>query len=205
LREATVFVEYIAPPQSLVIFGAGHDAIPLVNIAAQLGWSVTMADGRPAYARPERFPLAERVVVMQRDDLIGSVVIDERTVVVVMTHNFPMDVRLVPLILSKHPRFLGLLGPRTRAERLFQQLGLAIPADVHAPVGLDIGCEAPESVALSIAADIQATLSNREGNKLMLREDPIHMPALELGTALPQVQSSNLRPSYCEITVGNDA
>lgn len=202
--DADLFIEFVEPPLSVVIFGAGHDAAPLVNIAALLGWNITIADGRPAYARPERFPRAARVVAMQGDDLLRDVQIDEETVVVVMTHNFPMDVRLIPLILPKRPRYLGVLGPRTRAERLFDQHGLAIPSNVHAPVGLDIGCNTPETVALSIAADIQATLSQRNGNMLMFRNGAIHAPESEIGAAVLKTKLAMTRPSYCETMVGNN-
>jgi len=118
-----VFVEWIGPALSLVVLGAGHDSIPLVNFAKQLGWDVTVADGRPAYARPERFPGASRVVQLLAGDLLRGVVIDSETAVVMMTHNYPLDLRLLPRILSLRPRYLGMLGPRERAQRLFFRLG----------------------------------------------------------------------------------
>jgi xanthine dehydrogenase accessory factor len=201
LSEADVFIEFVAPPLSLVIFGAGHDAIPLAHIAAQLGWDITVADGRPAYARPERFPGAKRVVTMQGNDPIRDIDIDEHSAVVLMTHNFTMDVRLLPLILDRGPRYLGLLGPRARAERLFDELSLVLPSTVHAPVGLDIGCDTPETIALSIAADIQATISHRNGGLLLHRNGSIHAPAPEIGCG-PSHRGA--RPAYCETMAGSN-
>jgi xanthine dehydrogenase accessory factor len=201
LHHLDVFVEFIAPPQSLVIFGAGHDAIPLVEIGSQLGWEITVADGRPGYAKAERFLSAERVVTMHTDDLLADIHIDEHSAVVVMTHNFPMDLRLLPLLLARRPRYLGILGPRTRADRLFAQLDIPAPCEVHAPAGLDIGCDTPAAIALSIAADIQASLSGRAGGSLMLREGAIHAPAVEIGNASETTMQHRLRPSYCETLV----
>ena len=203
LGDAEVFVEWIGPPQSLVVFGAGHDAVPLVRFAAELGWSVTVADGRPAYAKVERFPEAQRVVVMPHQDPLRDVVIDEDTVVVIMTHNYPLDGRLLPEILSRKPCYIGMLGPKNRAERLFNELNLDPPATVHAPVGLDIGCDTPAAVALSIVAEVQAALKNRQGGKLRQRSGPIHAPAFEAGNASSSLQglAEAVRPAFCETTV----
>ena len=178
-----VFVEWIGPPLSLVIFGAGHDAIPLVKFANQLGWDVTVADGRPAYARPERFQGARRVVTLPAGNPLRDVAIDAETAVVMMTHNYPLDSLLLPRILPLSPRYLGLLGPRARAERLFAELGLSEPSCLHAPAGLDAGCDSPEAIALSIVAEIQADANCRAGGKLKYRREPIHAAAYEVGSA----------------------
>ena len=205
LGDVDVFVEYVAPPVHLVVFGAGHDAIPLVRIAAGMGWDVTVVDGRPAYACKERFPEARRVFVLRRGEGLDAVPIGEDAAVVVMTHNFPLDLHLVPQILALRPRYVGLLGPRSRAEKLFQQIGQRIPADVHAPVGLDIGGDAPAAIALSIAADIQAALSGRCGGSLMRRHGPIHLPAAETGVSVNAAPPECSRPDYCDITVAEYA
>ena len=86
-----------------MIFGAGHDAIPLVTIAEEFGWNVTVMDGRPSYAAAARFPGA-RVVLLAAGDLLRGVEIDELTAVVMMTHNYPLDLRLLPRILPLRPR-----------------------------------------------------------------------------------------------------
>jgi xanthine/CO dehydrogenase XdhC/CoxF family maturation factor len=182
LHDCDVFVEYIAPPPSLVIFGAGHDAIPVAQLATQLGWNVTVADGRPAYATAARFPQADRVVLMRPGDPLTGIGISDETLVVMMTHNYPQDGRLLPEILKARPRYLGMLGPKKRAERLFAEIGVAMSSvNVHAPAGLDIGAETAEGIALSIVSEMQAELAGRPGMKLRHRQAPIHQPVVEAG------------------------
>lgn len=204
LERADVFVEYVGPPLSLVVFGAGDDAIPVVRFAAEMGWRVTVVDGRPSYARADRFPGADRVVVLSGRDLLGDVAVTDRTAVVVMTHNYPLDERLIPLLVARRPRYLGLLGPRARAERVFDAVGLSMPAWVHAPVGLDIGGDSPVMAALSIVAEIQAAAHGRAGGMLRLRQRSIHEPVVELGKAVgtPVPRS---RPGVCDTLVGSHA
>jgi len=191
MPDCEIFVEWIGPPVPLVVFGAGHDAIPVVKISKQLGWNVTVADGRPSYAVTERFPDADRVVVMKAPDFLAGIEITPESIVVLMTHNFPQDAKLLRQILRGRPRYLGLLGPKKRTDSLFAELGLRPETvNVHAPVGLDIGADTPEGIALSIVAEIQAELAGRPGMKLRHRRDAIHAPVEELGVettlALPE-------------------
>ena len=182
LEDCEVFVEWIGPPVQLVIFGAGHDAIPLVRIASELGWNVTVVDGRPAYATAARFPEAETVAVMHPRDLLAGITINTETVVVMMTHNFQQDGKILMEVLPRQPRYLGMLGPKQRADDLLKTLGL--PSGIwnaHAPVGLDIGAHTPATIALSILAEIQAELKGRPGMKLRHRRGPIHEAATEVG------------------------
>ncbi len=202
LGESQIFIECVAPPPSLTIFGAGHDVIPLVVFAKQLGWNVTVADGRPAYATNTRFPSADRVVVLPRSCPLRDISIGADSAVVLMTHNYPLDVRLTREILPLQPRYLGVLGPRDRAQRLFAEIGAVPPKSVHAPVGLDIGCDAPSAVALSIVAEIQASLNGRTGGMLKLRRTAIHEGTVEHGS--PSMHTpETARPSYCETMVGS--
>ncbi|QOY90139.1 XdhC family protein [Paludibaculum fermentans] len=199
LAGCEVFVEWIAPPQRLVIFGAGHDAIPVASLAKQLGWAVTVVDGRPAYATPARFPLADRVVVMRPENPLSGVAIGKETAVVMMTHNYIQDGRLLREILAARPRYLGMLGPANRADRLLHELGISRESvDVHAPIGLDIGATTPEGIALSIISEIQAELAGRPGMKLRHRRSSIHAPAIEAGTAQGLPLPDAERP-VCEI------
>ena len=175
LEGQQLFIEVIQPPLPLVIFGAGPDAIPLVSLAKWLGWCVTVADGRPAYARQDRFAQADRVVLTPADDPTGTIAIDHGTAVILMTHNYLHDRELLERIIPLVPRYLGVLGPRIRTRRLLEHLDPAIDVfELHAPIGLDIGAETPESIAISIVAEIQATLAGRAGEMLMLRQGPIH-------------------------------
>jgi xanthine/CO dehydrogenase XdhC/CoxF family maturation factor len=205
LAGTAVFIERVAPALDLVVFGAGDDVGPLVSAAAILGWRVTVADARPAYARAERFPGAASVVVLRQDDPLRGLPIGAGTSVVVMTHNYPLDTKLVPLILERQPTYVGLLGPRKRAERLFESLGRDVPPDVHAPAGLDLGGDDPAAVALSIVAEVQAVQGRRNGAMLRLRDGPIHAPVAEVGEPAPRQADVRERPVYCETLAGSHA
>lgn len=177
-----VWIEWIGPAPRLVVLGAGHDARPVTELAAMLGWRTTVADGRPAYARRECFPGAEEVQVIPPDGDLSALGLNADCAVVLMTHNYPQDRKLLPQILAAGPRYLGMLGPRKRAERLFEELGIeARDWDIHAPVGLDIGSEDPETVALAIVSEIQATLTGRGGGRLRERAGKIHDDPEERG------------------------
>lgn len=179
-----VFVEAVTPPLPLVICGAGHDAGPLVRMAHQLGWRVTVVDSRPAFAVRDRFPEADEVVLARDDEVVRVVPVDSHTCVVVMTHNFLHDVALLRGLLSTPARYIGLLGPRARTERLLAELetsGVRVDdaqrARLYAPVGIDIGAESPEEIALSILAEIQAVRAGRPVPSLRDRPGPIHLAA----------------------------
>jgi xanthine dehydrogenase accessory factor len=120
-----------------------------------------------------------------------------------MTHNYPLDLLLLPRILPLRPRYLGILGPRERAERLFSDLGLTQPPCVHAPAGLDAGCDSPEAIALSIVAEIQADTNSRTGGKLKYRREPIHLAACEVGMSSERQAAAAVRPPYCETMDGS--
>ena len=179
-----VFVEWIGPPLALVIFGAGHDAQPLVRFAKELGWQVTVADGRANYATQERFPDADRVVVLDPKNPLLGIEVTRETAVVVMTHNYPQDAALLRHILPARPRYLGLLGPKSRTEDLLAEVALPVSGiDLHAPVGLDLGSDAPSSIALAVIAEMQAVLHGRAGGMLKHRHAPIHDATAESGVA----------------------
>ncbi len=175
-------LEYVAPAVSLVVFGAGSDAQPLVRFAAELGWQVTVADDRPAYARAERFPDAEQVKLIRYDRLEQDAPpIDEATPVVVMTHHFLHDLDLMQFLLPSAAPYLGFLGPRQRTENLLEELakrGARPAADrldrLYAPVGVDIGSETPQEIALAATAEIRAVLSGRQAGFLRERRAPLH-------------------------------
>jgi xanthine/CO dehydrogenase XdhC/CoxF family maturation factor len=175
-------VEYIAPAISLVIFGAGGDALPLVRFASELGWQVTVADNRPAYAREDRFPEADAVKLVEFDRLERAAPrIDANTAVVVMTHHFLHDLNLMRFLLSSAARYLGVLGPKQRTQNLLEELrstGFEPTLDqlgrLHGPVGIDIGSESPEEIALSALAEIRAVLAGRKGGFLRDRRGPLH-------------------------------
>lgn len=170
-----LFVEYVRPPVSLTILGAGDDARPLAEFASKLGWNVTVADGRSHLARAERFPAADRVIVLDyhADQPMQSLDASLDGAFVLLTHSYEQDRALLPELLRLAPKYLGILGPRQRTERLIGEIADSIQlskeeclARLHAPVGFDIGAHSPESIALSIVAEIFAVLNGREGLSL---------------------------------------
>ncbi|WP_437631591.1 XdhC family protein [Sorangium sp. So ce854] len=183
-----VFLEVVRPPRSLVVFGGGHDAIPLVRLARELGWHVTVADARAHFARRERFPAADEVVVTDRADPLAGLAIPPEAACVIMTHSVEQDRALLRALATVPVAYLGLLGPRRRAERLLAESGhpaFACASGLHSPIGLDLGGETPEEIALAILAEAQARLSGREGGSL--RERPgrsIHQPTEPAGERL---------------------
>jgi xanthine/CO dehydrogenase XdhC/CoxF family maturation factor len=182
---AEVFVEVIHAPVPLVIFGAGYDAVPMARLAKELGLHVTVADVRPAYARPDRFPEADEVVVARPEDL-GRLGLNTRTAAVIMSHNYLTDRAFLKALLPLKLRYLGLMGPAARARKMLQELreeGLetdeAMLRQIHNPVGLDIGAENPEQIALAILAEIQAVISGHAGGLLREKKSSIHTPAIK--------------------------
>jgi xanthine/CO dehydrogenase XdhC/CoxF family maturation factor len=180
---AEVFIEVIQPPVPLVIFGAGHDAVPLVRLGKELGWHVTLIDPRPGYATRARFPLADTLIVCRPEEVGTRITLDKRTVAVVMTHNFPQDAELLRTLLPSSLRYLGLLGPKRRTQRLLheaQEKGVSLSEShlsrVYGPIGLDIGADTPEEIALAVVAEINAVLAGRLGGMLRTREGPLHEP-----------------------------
>lgn len=178
-----VFIEVVAPPLQLLICGAGHDALPLVRLAHAQGWWVMVADSRPAFATKERFPEADEVILAEDREVATTAHIDRRTFVVVMTHNFLHDQALLRGLLRTPARYIGLLGPRARTEKLLADLKKeGIPLDssqrarLFGPVGVDVGADSPEEIALSIMAEILAVRNGRSVASLRDRRGPIHAP-----------------------------
>ncbi len=154
---------FIAPlmlPARLLLLGAGPDAAPIVDFATRLGWRVTLADHRPAYAVPSHFPGAERVLaVPAAERLTEALDLAQFDAVVVMSHHLNSDLAYLRALAHTPIRYVGLLGPVARRERLLQSLGAdaeALRARLHAPVGLALGGRSPESVALGIVGQIHA-------------------------------------------------
>ena len=161
------FVEELRAPQRLFVLGAGDDAKPVVSMAALLGWGVTVADGRTQLARTERFPEAEGVVALGN---VGELGIASADAVVLMTHSYEQDRRLLAGLLPVAPQYLGLLGARHRSSLLVSEaaslIGKTVAAcceRIHAPVGLDLGGDGPEAIALAVMAEAQAVCMGKLG------------------------------------------
>ncbi|MGB8481151.1 MAG: XdhC family protein [Acidobacteriaceae bacterium] len=185
IEERNVFLEPIMPPQRLVIFGAGDDARPLVRVANLLGWRVIVADGRAWLAQAARFPDAERVLALTENAAnIEELHLSDRDAVALLTHSFEQDRNLLGKLLPLDLRYLGLLGARHRSRLLLTEAAARLgwsPEEalhrVHAPIGLDLGGDSPEAVALAILAEIQAALHHKTAiSRGMSTEDLLAVP-----------------------------
>ena len=171
------FLELIRPPISLIIAGAGNDAKPLAEIAYLLGWNVTIADGRPTHANSRRFANANRILVAKPEELMTQIDIDELTAFVLMTHNYNYDIHLLNLLLDTDAPYIGSLGPKKKLERMLDELGKNTEKNlhrVHGPVGLDIGAETAEEIAISIVAEIKSVFAGGSAGFLKEKMQPIH-------------------------------
>jgi len=176
-------IEVIQPPVPLLLFGAGYDAIPVVQLAKQLGWHVTVIDHRPTYATRDRFPQADEIILCRPNELEAHLMLHSRTIAVVMTHHYQHDQTLLRSLLPSPIQYLGVLGPKQRTQQLLEDLhveGFALTnvqrQRLYHPIGLDLGAETPEEIALAIVAEIQAVLTNHTGGMLRDRHAPIHDP-----------------------------
>jgi xanthine/CO dehydrogenase XdhC/CoxF family maturation factor len=162
-------LEAILPPIALWILGATDDSRPLVRLAGELGWTVNLLDHRPALARAERFPEAQRVLSGHPAQVIPGLDLDARSAVVLMTHNYLKDLEALRCLAASKASYLGLMGSRARSAKLVAELaaeGLSCGERLHSPVGLDLGAEDPETIALAILGEIQASFRGRTGGPL---------------------------------------
>ena len=173
--------ERIEPPLSLLLFGAGADAVPLGKIVSELGWTVSVFDHRPGYLTEERFPTAAKLFMRDADGRAYPIVSDAMTAAVMMTHNYERDTEILPLLLKSDVFYLGALGPKRRTEQLLGELAAGGEnfteeqlAKLYAPAGLDIGADTPEAIALSIIAEIQSVMKTRDGGHLRNRKGSIY-------------------------------
>ncbi len=164
--DAQLFIAPIALPPRVLILGAGADAQPVVEMAGLLGWQVTIADHRPAYAKAERFMRARRVLLSSPTELPNKITLNDFDAAVVMSHHLPTDQAYLAMLAHGTIRYVGLLGPQARRMRLLNELGddaARLTTRLAGPVGLDIGAQSAEAIALAIVAEIHAHLHNRSG------------------------------------------
>jgi xanthine dehydrogenase accessory factor len=177
----TAFIEYLQPPVSLVVIGGGNDVVPLIAMADILGWQTSVIDGRPAYARAERFAASCHVLVSKPEAVLDRIAIDDQTVFLLMTHNYNYDLSMLRALIGRKVAYIGSLGPKKKLDRMLEELkgeGITVNEEelthLFGPSGLDIGAETPEEIALSILSEIKAVLSGRQGQPLRNKEDVIH-------------------------------
>jgi xanthine dehydrogenase accessory factor len=178
-RTFALLLERLSPPLRLLIFGSGADARHLARLAVGLGWETFLvAPGADGIAHAGGLPEEVRAVAGDPVAALEGIPLDERTAAVLLSHHFERDRALLERLLPSTVAYIGLLGSAPRRKTLFEAVGLQLVAAagnrLHAPVGLDLGAERPEEIALAVAAEIQAALSGRAGGFLRDRERPIH-------------------------------
>ncbi len=175
------FIEYLEAPVSLIIVGAGNDTMPLAKLSGILGWEITLVDGRANHATAERFPLAANILIGKPEAVLPSLELDGRTALVLMTHNFNYDLAIMKGVLPVNIPYLGVLGPKKKLEKMIENLhneGIVLTKEelekIFGPMGLSIGAEAPEQIALSVISEIQTVISGEKGGFLKDKSGPIH-------------------------------
>ncbi len=165
--EVEVFFERLSPPLRIAIFGGGLDSCPLVKLSTEVGWRSFVTDQNPAYANKGRFHLAEEVYVARPEEIRDKVPLDEYTVAVVLTHDYQQDLALIEELMPSPVPYIGLIGPKTRAQHLRKDLlargklsSVAQLERLFAPAGIDIGAETPHEIALAVLAEIRAHLAH---------------------------------------------
>ena len=172
--------ETLRPPVLLAILGAGADAVPLADAAWALGWQVAVYDHRPAFLNRERFANADELRLAKRDTA-PAVAADGQSAIVLMNHNYDRDKALLPAALRSEAFYVGALGPKKRTSQMLEELKdagetfeIGQIARLRSPAGLDIGGDSPETIAISIIAEIQSVLKKRTGGPLKDRMAPIY-------------------------------
>jgi len=180
-QENEVLADYINPPVSLVIVGAGNDVQPLVKMTSLLGWEITIGEGRATHATKKRFPEAKNVFVVKPEQLLENISIDAQTYFVLITHNYKYDLAVLKLLVQTNCNYIGILGPKTKLNRMLDDLnneGIQLTEEklttIYGPVGLDLGAETAEEIALSIVAEIKAVMSGKQGVSLKYKTEKIH-------------------------------
>lgn len=167
LSGTKAFIAVLSLPTRLLVLGGGPDAAPVVQLASFLGWKATVLDHREAYAQVQRFPLAAAVRHVHPREAADALALDEFDAAIVMSHHLATDRAWLEMLAATHIPYVGLLGPAARRQRLLAELGqssvAALQDRLRAPVGLDIGGRAPESIALSIISEVHAALEGRPG------------------------------------------
>ncbi|ARV46668.1 xanthine dehydrogenase [Bacillus subtilis] len=150
-----MFIQRIEPKPRLILFGAGPDIVPLANLAADTGFSVIVTDWRPAYCTSSLFPKADQLITAFPEQMLSEFQFFPQDAAVVATHHFQHDQAIVDCLFSQNLHYIGLLGSANRTKRLLN--GKQPPAHFYSPVGLKIGAEGPEEIAVSVIAEIIQT------------------------------------------------
>jgi xanthine dehydrogenase accessory factor len=164
-----VFIEPVLPPAVLYLFGAGHVAVNLCEVAGKAGFDVIVSDDRSSYATEERFPSAREVHALDFDEATKKFDPSEASYVVIVTRGHRDDMRILRWAVQTRARYVGMIGSKRKVIEIFKTLQKeGLPADlferVHAPIGLDIGAITPEEIAVAITAELIAIRRRATGN-----------------------------------------
>ena len=170
-----VFVDLQVPPPSLVVFGAGEDSRPLARCAAGVGFRVSVVDHRPAYLSSDNYPAGVHLVEARAEEATRGVQLGPLTYAVVKTHSVEHDRKWVARLLASDVPYIGVLGPRARTEEILRELRSENDDRIFGPIGIDLGADGPEQIAVSIVAELLARVSGREPMHLRARETAIHV------------------------------
>jgi xanthine dehydrogenase accessory factor len=154
-----IFIEPVLPPALLYIFGAGHVAYNLYRIATIAGFEVVVIDDRESYANRERFPDAREVIAEDFEAVTGRIIVPESSYIVIVTRGHRDDMRVLRWAINANARYLGMIGSKRKTISIYKELEKeGVPAEkfanVHAPVGLEIGAVTPEEIAVAIVAEM---------------------------------------------------
>ncbi len=174
-RRATLFFELHGPATTLVIFGAGQVARPLVRFAKGLGWNTVLVDARDRYATRERFPDADEIHIGALGEIAQQMRYDASTIVVLVAHDYKFELPVLRVVLAQRPAYIGLLGNRRRGRAVLEFLAAegfdaSSLGRVHVPVGLDIGARTAPEIALAALAEAIAVRNGRPGTALCARD-----------------------------------
>jgi xanthine/CO dehydrogenase XdhC/CoxF family maturation factor len=173
--QVDVLIEVVLPPPKLFVVGAAHDGVPVVAMAHAVGWETVVCDTSSRVGTRERFTQADEILVGSPEDVARQVDACDRALAVVMSHDYERDRACLAALLATKVVYLGMLGPRRRTARMLSELDIAHEdARLHAPVGLALGAETPQEIALSIVSEAQSVLAGAHAGPLRGVAGAIH-------------------------------
>ena len=175
---ARVFHESLEPQPQLLVVGAGHIAVPLAHFAKMLGFEVVVVDDREKYANRERFPDADTVIAADFGETLRDFPITQATYVVIITRAHTYDEESLRILLHQPWAYLGMIGSRRRVQTVLRTMvGEGYDRErldeIRAPIGLDVGAETPEEIALAIIGEVVTARRGGTGQSLSKMQRPI--------------------------------
>jgi len=160
----SIFIEPFAGTRRLIICGAGHIALPLSMLGKILNFHVTILDDRKAFANKKRFPHVDKVITGNPPANLSKIKINENTYIVIVTHGHQWDFSCLKKVINSKAAYIGVIGSKTKRAQFFNQFSARQRARITMPIGLDIGAQTPEEIAIAIAAEIIGTYNQDQRN-----------------------------------------